>query len=133
MSEATLSLRILAPSQTVLEVEEVRRVRLRLADQAWLSIYPHHAPLIAETIGGTLSYVVGDEQIETSLASGILCVYGDNRVEILTHGRAEQASTDVADDAMEEFDRLARQLMLMLNAEPAGVLSKTRPSDEVAS
>ncbi|MGC9349234.1 MAG: hypothetical protein ACP5JG_13925 [Anaerolineae bacterium] len=118
MERATLSLRVLTPSRVLLEVEDVDKVRIRLADGAWLSIYPYHAPLIAETLSGELTYVAGDETHDVCLADGILRVVGDNTVEILTHGHAEGGREPVEG----EFDRLARQLMLTLNAEPGGVL-----------
>ena len=124
MTKATLSLRVLTPSQTLLEVEDVRKVRVRLVDRAWLSIYPHHAPLIAETLPGRLAYVTEDEAHEVPVAGGVLRVFSDNTVEILVRGHVEHEppATD------EAFARLAKQLMLTLNAEPGGVLPEG-PSD----
>jgi hypothetical protein len=81
-------------------------------------VYRYHAPLIAETLSGVLTYEVGGETHELPLANGILRVFEDNRVEVLTRGDAEAEREPVG----EEFDRLARQLMLTLNAEPNGVL-----------
>lgn len=113
---------VLTPGKTLLDVDNVSKVRLKLADGGWLSIYPHHAPLLGETLAGPVTYTteVGDETL--SLSESILQV-AQNDVLLFTGGElaasaamAEEDAADAASDA--HFDRLARVLMLSLQALP---------------
>jgi F0F1-type ATP synthase epsilon subunit len=119
-------LSVLMPGRTLLDVANVSKVRLKLADGAWLSIYPRHAPLLAETLAGPVTYTTatGDET-ETasslSLSESILQV-ARNDVVLFTGGELT-VSTALAGEEEDanavHFDRLARVLMLSLQALPA--------------
>ncbi len=120
-----LELQVLTPGKRLLHVEEVSKVRLRLADHAWLSIYPGHAPILAETMMGPLEYTSASEDGVMELAPGILQVRG-SRVTIYTSGRAE-AAPDLAaeifeDTGAERFDRLARELLVSLKVQPSAAV-----------
>ncbi|MGC9521732.1 MAG: hypothetical protein ACP5HG_07600 [Anaerolineae bacterium] len=120
-SEITLT--VLTAERSLLRVEDAMKVRLRLIDEAWLSIYPGHAPLIAEILPGPVQYETAIEAGELELAGGILQV-ADNRVTVLTRGlrRDVRDGKRVGHPASAEdarFDRLARELMLALEAQPA--------------
>ena len=51
-----LNLTILSPEGVILDADQVKYVRVRLGGDSWLSIYPGHAPLIAELLPGELMY-----------------------------------------------------------------------------
>jgi len=114
---ALLRLIVLTPDRTLLDVTEATKVRVRLADDALLSIYPGHAPLIAETLPGPVAYdtVAGYGQL--AIAEGILQVAA-GEVTVLTSGlqREEPPLTTVEGD--QRFDRLAKQLLMGLQAQP---------------
>lgn len=114
----TLHLTVMTPEQVVLHVDAVQRVRLKLADQAWLSIYPYHAPLVGEILPGPLQYDTEIETGEIAVGPGILQVEGDE-VVVLTSGLQQEGHRDAQDEvelADLRFDRLADQLMVELNA-----------------
>ncbi len=81
----TLHLTVLTPEQLVLHVDAAQKVRLKLVDQAWLSIYPYHESLVAEILPGPLQYDTEIETGEIMVGSGILQVDGDE-VVVLTSG-----------------------------------------------
>ncbi len=115
----TLQLTVLTPERVLLSVDEAVKVRLRLADGAWLSIYPNHAPLVAETLAGPLQYETEIEAGDVELGEGILCVI-HNRVDVLTRGPQQQDTAPEEIETERKFDRLARQLMLALGAHAEG-------------
>jgi F0F1-type ATP synthase epsilon subunit len=140
---------VLTPERSLLQETSVRKVRVKLADGAWLSVYPHHAPLIAGILPGTLYYEIdaiperpdaGARVIDITVAGGLLKV-NDNDVVILSHGawltrpadmedvlQETAAGLDADGDTGETFDRLARQLMLSLGAGADGVLAQPETS-----
>jgi len=120
-----LRLTVLTPAETLLEVAAVEKVRLKLQDGGWLSIYPLHAPLIAETMAGNVTYIEEGVMRSINVAPGILQIAGGD-ITIFTSGEigAEAAGRPpeaLAEEA-ERFDRLARQLLISLRAQPAGVM-----------
>lgn len=120
-----LRLMVLTPAETLLEVAAVEKVRLKLQDGGWLSIYPLHAPLIAETMAGNVSYIEEGMMRSLNLAPGIVQI-ADGDVTIFTSAEvgAEVAgrSLDELVEEAERFDRLARQLLITLQAQPDGVM-----------
>lgn len=111
-------LTVLTPERALLSVDEVIKVRLRLVDEVWISIYPRHAPLIAETRAGTLQYDTDAASGEIDVAAGILRV-GDGEILVLTSGlRRDRGQPEPTETAAEmRFDRLAAQLMQSLAAQ----------------
>ncbi|HOT92381.1 MAG TPA: hypothetical protein PLJ78_08900 [Anaerolineae bacterium] len=113
---------VLTPEKKLLDVANVRKVSLKLADHGWLSIYPRHAPLLAETLAGPVKYTTAAGTETISLAESILQV-ADNLVILFTVGELtapEAGIPDVADneddEEAEHFDRLARALLVSLGA-----------------
>ena len=116
---ASLHLSVITPDRVLLQVEGARRVRLRLSDQAWLSVYPYHAPLLAEVLPGPLQYDTELETGEIQIGAAILYV-AENVVTVLTSGQREEPDAEASPVAVAEaqrFDRLARELMAALQAQ----------------
>ena len=67
-----MHLQILTPAEALLEVEEAQRIHVRLADGTGLSIYPGHAPLLAETVTAPVRYVDASGEHEFDAEGGIL-------------------------------------------------------------
>ncbi len=125
---------VLTPDRTVLDVANVRKVRLRLADGGWLSIYPRHAPLLAETLAGPVSYTTAEGDATLSLSESILQIF-ENAVTLFSGGEltASAAQIGAADEAdAAHFDRLARVLMQSLQALPTEALGDFAPEGERA-
>lgn len=115
---------VLTPDKTLLDVANVRKVRLRLADHGWLSVYPRHAPLLGETLAGPVVYTTAEGDETLSLSESILQIF-ENDVTLfsggeLTASAGQTSSGDEADAA--HFDRLARVLMQSLQALPTETL-----------
>lgn len=114
-----LRLTVLTLAETLLDVEEVAWVRARLADGGGISIYPGHAPLLAETVTAPLRYANGSGEHVLELEAGILQVDRDG-VTIFTSGLTQTSTSEVSED--KRFDRLARTLLTAVPAQPGDVL-----------
>ncbi len=115
---------VLTPDKTLLDVANVRKVRLRLADHGLLSIYPRHAPLLGETFAGPVTYTTAEGDETISLSESILQIF-ENDVTLFSGGEltASAAPTGADDEAdAAHFDRLARVLMQSLQALPTEAL-----------
>lgn len=117
---ASLRFTVLTPDRVLLAVDAATKVRVKLADDAWLSIYGNHAPLIAEIQPGPVQYDTAAESGEVAIAEGILQVSA-GLVTILTSGyeRGTPAPEATSGDEDQTFDRLAKQLLMSLGAKPA--------------
>ena len=129
-----MRLTVLTPAETLLEVEGVKWVRVQLADGGGISIWPGHAPLLAETVAAELRYadgpvpsqgdapqsnVEGTGEHTLDLEGGIVQVQRDH-VTILTSGALRHAVTGRppgGDEDEARFDRLARALLTTLGAQ----------------
>jgi len=110
---------VMTPGKTLLDAASVSKVRLKLADQGWLSIYPRHAPLLAETFAGPVTYTTAGEDETIFISEGILQV-ADNDVTVFTGGELVSPTPPPAPDADDaHFDRLASVLLKSLSALPA--------------
>lgn len=120
MAFKPLQLIVLTPVETLLEVTGVSRVQVRLADGAGLSIYPGHAPLLAETVAGSLRYITVSGEHTLALEAGILHITPGG-VTLFTPG-ALLSGTGEPGDAGEvaRFDRLAGALFAALQAGSGG-------------
>ena len=121
-----LRLSILTPERAVLTVAGVRTVRLKLADHGWLSIYPRHAPLLAETLAGHVTYTT-DVGVETLFVSEGILQIAENEIALFTGGvdpTVVLAVSSEEDVETARFDRLANVLLLALNAHPADLLGE---------
>jgi F0F1-type ATP synthase epsilon subunit len=124
-----LRLTVLTPAKTLLDVAGVDRVRLRLSDGAWISVYPRHASLVAETVAGPLQYRTADGEKAIDLAAGILEIAGDV-VTVFAGGSAspDALEADASEDAV-RFDRLTQTLLTTLQAQAGDVLEKSDDED----
>jgi len=121
-----LRLTVLTPARTLLDAAPVTWLKAHLADGAPIGIYPGHAPLLAETVGGPLRYADAAGEHALELAPGILQV-SHGEATLLTSGAPQATQTGdeprLADSPQDQrYDRLARQLMITLRAQPGGVL-----------
>lgn len=118
-----LRLTVLTLAETLLDVEEVAWVRARLADGGGISIYPGHAPLLAETVTAPLRYANGSGEHVLDLEAGILQVDRDG-VTIFTSGLTQTSEVFETSEVSEDrrFDRLARTLLTAVPAQPGDVL-----------
>jgi F0F1-type ATP synthase epsilon subunit len=118
-----MRLQILTPAETLLEVEETKWVHLRLADGTGLTVYPGHAPLLAETVTAPLRYVDESGEHAFDVEAGILEV-DDQGVMVFTSGKPEAAESLRPSAVAEEkqFERLARELKEKLQTESERLL-----------
>lgn len=113
---------VLTPGKTLLDVANVNKVRVKLADHDWLSIYPRHAPLLAETMASPVAYTTEAGEETIALSESILQIV-ENDVTLFSGGELTVSTATVGDEAdVVHFDRLARALMQSLQALPTETL-----------
>jgi F0F1-type ATP synthase epsilon subunit len=84
-----MKLVVLTPQETLLEEQELSKVRVLLADGGSLGIHPGHHPLLAETDSGPVEYGREAYRHQIGVRAGVLRVEGD-RVMIYTSGLTEE-------------------------------------------
>ena len=115
----SLHLRVCTPDEVILNNEQVNWVNLKLADRGSIGIRPGHAPLLAETLTAPVYFEDESGEHLLFLEAGILQIER-TRVTVLTQGLANVEDAEEQPDEEEtRFDRLARVLFTMLNAQPA--------------
>ncbi len=120
-----LQLTALTPVETLLEVTGVTQAQVRLADGAGLSIYPGHAPLLAETVAGPLRYSDASGEHTLALEAGILHITPGG-VTLFTPGALLSGTGEpVGNGEVARFDRLAGVLFTALQAGSEGRDGKT--------
>ena len=125
----SLRLTVLTPDRVLLAVDLATKVRMKLADDAWLSVYPNHAPLIAEVLPGPVQYDTDEESGELSIAEGIVQVTG-GQVTVLTSGHQRETDAPETRAASDQhFDRLAEQLLMSLQAQPNSAVDDASAED----
>ena len=92
---------VLTPIKTLLDVEGVAWVQVRLADGGGIGIYPGHAPLLAETVTAPLRYANGSGEHTLDLEAGILQVDGEG-VTVFTSGPAQTSAVSEILEVSEE-------------------------------
>ena len=102
-----LRLIVWTPSETVLEAEQVGWIHVKLAQAKTLTIWPGHAPLLAETVAEELGY--GDEEgtHTIELPAGILQVR-DSTVTLFLAGTLGGVSWP--EDSGKRLERLAQTI-----------------------
>lgn len=120
----TFRLRVRNPVETLLESDQTEWVHLRLADGTGLTVYPGHAPLLAETVTTQLRYANETGEHAFNAEAGILQVKG-NQVTVFTSSEAEVETTPDPSPVPEarRFERLARQLRAKLEGETDSALA----------
>ncbi len=116
-------LTVLTPERALLEAGEVTQVHAQLADGAPIGIYPGHAPLLAETVAAPLHYTDPSGEHTIDLGAGILQV-SEAGVTVFADSAkpCEGLKPSQGSEGDEHFDRLARDLLAKLNAQPDDVL-----------
>ncbi|MBG0787026.1 MAG: hypothetical protein H0S79_18165 [Anaerolineaceae bacterium] len=108
MTEDELTLRVLSPDGPSLEVAHLLEVVVPLADGGSIGIRPKHAPLIAETINGSIQYHTEEQRFEVELLAGILSIR-DNVITILSAGETKDPEFTIESSA-DPFNRLAEAI-----------------------
>jgi F0F1-type ATP synthase epsilon subunit len=103
----------LTPDETLLDLDKVAWVHVKLTNGKGVTIWPAHAPLLAETIAETMRYEdqSGAQRIE--LPPGTLQVC-DNVVTCFLDRAIGDSSRDQAAVGSDQFDRLADTLLSAL-------------------
>jgi hypothetical protein len=96
-------------AEVLLDVQEVMWVRVSLSGDRVLTIWPGHAPLLAETAAHTLHYEDAAGTHELDLAPGILQVEENTAMLFLIATLDEQAW--LQGPRRTRFDRLAAELI----------------------
>ncbi|MGD8997765.1 MAG: hypothetical protein PVH80_06615 [Anaerolineae bacterium] len=124
---SSVHLEVLTPAETLLQVEEARWVCVRLADGAAISIYPGHAPLLAETVTASLRYADASGEHAFDARAGILQIEGD-QVTVFTSGGMEATQRPTSSTVPEErrFNRLTQELQARLETETEDILEIAR-------
>lgn len=104
-----LSLKVLSPEGTLLEVHGLIAINVPLADGGAIGVRPGHAPLIAETTQGSVRYRDETEDHEIEILPGVLDI-SENVVTILTAGKVSEAALDPTNLPNSEFTRLIQNL-----------------------
>jgi len=119
----SLRLHVLAPEQTILEVESVGWVRLCLVNGERISIHPRHAPLAAETAYGELEYAQGGLTHRVLVGPALLRVQNDE-VVLFAGIVASQAEVQVP-SRTQALPRLIREVA----AQADGVVPQGRRAE----
>jgi len=110
-----LRLRVMTPSETLLDVEEVTHIRLFLSDGGSIGLKPGHASLMAETISGSLAYMIGEREYQFPAQAGILFIERET-VTIFTSGSGEFKIPDLTHNGN---DRLAGTVLNQIEFRPS--------------
>ncbi|MBL7201046.1 MAG: hypothetical protein ISS56_12980 [Anaerolineae bacterium] len=92
------------PSDTLIDAQQVEWVHVTLAGGKGLTIWPGHAPLLAETVAETVRYIDRGGEHTTDLPSGILQIQ-DGTVTIFLSQAGSQAEAEGRYDRLAEMPR----------------------------
>jgi F0F1-type ATP synthase epsilon subunit len=114
-----LRLIVKTPVEVLLDKRRISKISVRLADGGGLSIYPGHAPLLAETVKGPLRYQDPAGEHELALGGGVLHVTRE-AVWLLVPGklRREALPAVEAEEQRERFERLTQLLLASPDISP---------------
>lgn len=111
-SRSSVQLLVLTPDRTLLHADNVRWVKIQLADGGGIGIWPGHAPLLAESVAAPLRYADDLGEHLVPLSAGVLLVAPD-RVTVYTTGPADReaiAGGPMGVGAVKRFARLTEAL-----------------------
>ena len=111
-----LTLKVLTPEGIIFEKGDLTGINIPLADGCPIGIRPGHAPLIAETLMGTIRFYTKDIEKKISLHAGVMEIR-DNLVTLLTAGELEKTSEEIIEPAAMEYDRLMQTLIKQIQLE----------------
>jgi F0F1-type ATP synthase epsilon subunit len=102
-----LHLVVLTPSETVADVEQIQWVHVNLVGTKALTVWPGHAPVLAETATDALQYADAAGTHTLDLPAGILQVQDSTVTLFLAGTLGEQAWLE---DEDQRFERLAETM-----------------------
>jgi len=89
IKEKKLALQIITPDKELVNEEGIDHISFRLVDGYLISIYPQHAPILAVTSNGPITYFQKDAKHDFHISPGIVEVK-DNVVSIYTEREFKQ-------------------------------------------
>lgn len=115
-----IDLKIMTPETVLADRPNLAWVRLVLANENTITIWPGHAPLVAETADGPIMIMDRDNFEMISLAPALLKVTEDS-VTLLTQCDKASCIVEPAEPNLSSADinRLADELLAMLYADPS--------------
>ena len=120
-SSARLSLRILSPEGSILEVNHAQSIIVPLVDEGSIGIRPGHAALIAETVRGTVRYRTNGMEHQIEVMPGILRI-NMNIATILTAHKIIEEQTEsihpMSDDISEMVESISQEISTLENNLP---------------
>ena len=108
--DSKLSLKVLSPEGAIIEIDNLTAVNVPLADGGSIGVREGHAPLIAETIRGTVRYRTEQNEDEVKLHAGVLDIR-NNIVTIITTGEDKEISPEGEQPSTTPYDRLMQTLI----------------------
>jgi len=111
-----LSLKVLTPEGLIFEEADLSAINVPLADGRPIGIRPGHAPLIAETVKGSIHIRSAKKEDKIHLHAGVLDIR-DNKVILLTAGEVEKTPDSIAEPIPTEYDRLMQTLIHQIQLE----------------
>ena len=114
-----LTLKVLTPMGILLTKEGLDAVNIPLADGCPIGVRPGHAPLIAETVKGTIRYRSINQENEIHLHAGVLEIREDVII-LLTAGEIEKTPEALGEPMLTEYDRLMETLIRQIYKEDQG-------------
>ena len=115
-TEGRLTLKVLTPEGMVFTKEGLDAVNIPLADGCPIGIRPGHAPLIAETVKGAISYRSINQEDQIHLHAGVLEIREDV-IMLLTAGEIEKTPERLGEPVTTEYDRLMKTLIQQIQRE----------------
>jgi F0F1-type ATP synthase epsilon subunit len=109
-----LRLVVWTPSEQLIDVDQVEWVHLGLVEDKALTIWPRHAPLLAETVAGPVRYADADGTHTVDLLPGVVHVREDTVSLYLPGALGEEAWP--REEKGGGFERLARTMLRALEA-----------------
>lgn len=104
-----LRLVVWLPGETLLDVEEVDWVHFTLAGDKGLTVYPGHAPVLAETVADLVRYEQEGNVHSLDLPAGVLYVRDNVVTLFLSHMVGEEQAIERPDGHV-ALSRLAQAL-----------------------
>ena len=109
-TDKSLTLRVLTPEGIVFEKPKLVAINAPLADGGTIGIRAAHAPLIAETVQGEVTFQTESLRDSVLLYAGVLDIR-DNIVTILTIGEGTEPSDEVVETSQMTYDRIIQSLL----------------------
>jgi len=109
-TDSLLTLKVLTPEGLILKADQLNSVSIPLVDGGTIGIRPMHAPLIAETTQGKVSYRTEMDSNEIELHAGVLDIY-HNVITILTAGKVAASEPEAFRKTETEYNRLMQTLI----------------------